>query len=69
MLSNTYGETVITERLYREWFQKFKNGDFDIKDRHGVEREKDFKDAELEVLLHEDSCQTQEELAASLGVT
>jgi len=27
------------------------------------------KDAELEALLHEDSCQTQEELAGSLGVT
>jgi len=32
-------------------------------------KEKVFKDAVLEVLLHEDSCQTQEELAGSLGVT
>jgi len=45
------------------------NGDFDIEDRNGGEREKVFKDAELEALLHEDSCQTQEELAASLRVT
>ena len=28
-----------------------------------------FEDAELEALLHEDSCQMQEELAGSLGVT
>jgi len=46
----------------------FKNGDFDIADRHGGGREKVFKDAQLEALLYEDSCQTQDELAGSLGV-
>ena len=30
MLSNTYGEAAINERTYREWFQRFKNGDFDV---------------------------------------
>jgi len=67
MLSNTYGETAISERMCREWFQYFKNGDFDIEDRHGDGREV-FKDAELEALLYEDSCQTQDELAGSLEV-
>ena len=33
------------------------------------EREKVFEDAELEALLEQDSCQNQEELARSLGVT
>ena len=47
----------------------FKNGDFDVEDRHSGGREKVFKDAELEALLEEDSCQNQEELARSLGVT
>ena len=28
MLSNTYGEAAISERTCREWFQRFKNGDF-----------------------------------------
>ena len=45
----------------------FKNGDFDVEDRHSGGREKVFEDAELEALL--DSCQNQEELARSLGVT
>ena len=40
MLSNTYGEAVINERTCREWFQRFKNGDFDVKDRHSGGREK-----------------------------
>ena len=57
MLSNTYDETAISERTCREWFQRFKNGDFDIEDRHGSGKDKVFKDAELEELLHEDSCQ------------
>ena len=65
MLSSIYGEAAISERTCREWFQRFKNGDFDVEDG----REKVFEDAELEALLEQDSCQNQEELARSLGVT
>jgi len=43
MLSNTYGEAAISERTCREWFQRFKNGDFD---RHSGGREKVFEDAD-----------------------
>jgi len=32
MLSNTYGEAAISERTCREWFQRFKNDDFDVED-------------------------------------
>ena len=69
MLSNTYGEAAISERTCREWFQCFKNSDFDVEDRHSGGREKVFEDAELEALLEQDSCQNQEELARSLGMT
>ena len=69
VLSNTYGEAAITERTCQEWFQRFKNGDFDVEDRHGGGREKVFEDSELEALLDQGSCQTQQELAGSLGVT
>ena len=30
MPSNTYDEAAISERTCREWFQRFKNGDFDV---------------------------------------
>jgi len=53
MLSNTYGEAAISEGTCREWFQRFKNGDFDVEDRHSG-REKVFEDAELEALLGQD---------------
>ena len=65
MLSITY-EAAISERTCREWFQRFKNGDFDgiaVEDRHSSGKEKVFEDAELEALLEQDSCQNQEELA------
>jgi len=69
MLSNTYSEAAISEKTCREWFQRFKNGDFDVGDRHNGGREKVFEDAELEALLEQDSCQNQEELVRSLGGT
>ncbi|GFV73489.1 hypothetical protein TNCV_1271741 [Trichonephila clavipes] len=36
MLSNTYGEAAISERTCREWFQRFKNSDFDVEDQHDI---------------------------------
>ena len=44
-----------------EWFQKFKNGEFDIKDKERNGWPKVYEDAELEALLDEDSCRTKEE--------
>ena len=68
MLLSTYGDAALNERTCREWFQCFKSGHFDVEDQHGGGIKKNFEDSELEALLAEDSCQTQEELADSLGV-
>ena len=64
MLVEAYG-AALSERSCREWFQKFKNGQFEDKERST--RPKVY--AELEALLDEDSCQTQKELALTLRVT
>jgi len=53
----------------REWFRRFKNGDFSIEDNPRSGQPKKFEDKELEALLEENQSQTQEELAESLGVT
>jgi len=66
LLVEAYGDAALSERSYREWFQKFKNGEFDVEDK---ERSGRYEDAKLEALLDEDSCQTQKELALTLGVT
>ena len=57
------------KKTCHEWFQRFKSGDFDVEDRYGGGKEKIFEDSEWEALLAEDSCQTREELAESLGET
>ena len=57
LLIEAYGEGALSERKCREWFQKFKNGDFDVEDKDRSGRPKICKDAELEELLVEDSSQ------------
>ena len=43
MLSSTYNEVVLSEKTCREWFQRFKSGDFDAEDRHGGGKETIFE--------------------------
>lgn len=69
MIVETYGECCISERTCREWFHKFKNGEYDVEDKERPGPVKKFEDADLETLLDEDSCRTQQELANLLGVT
>ena len=69
MLVEAYGKAALSEKSCREWFQKFKNGEFDVENKESSGRPKVYEDAELEVLLNEDSCQTQKELALTLGAT
>ena len=61
LLVETYDEAALSERSCREWFKKFMNGEFDIKDKERSGRSKVYEDTELEALLDQDSCQTQEE--------
>ena len=60
-LIERYGEAAVNERSCREWFQKFKNGEFNIKEKKRSERPKVYEGAESEAILDQDSCQTQEE--------
>lgn len=45
------------------------SGDFDTNDKERPGGPQKFEDEELEALLEQDSCQTQEELAKTFGVT
>ena len=68
-LQKVYADAALSETTYRDRFRRFKDGDFDVDHRPREGRPKTVKDVELEALLNEDSCQTQEELSSSLGVT
>ena len=61
LLVEKYGEAALSERSCREWFQKFKNGEFDIQGEERSGRPKVYEDAESRTLLDQDSCQTQEQ--------
>ena len=61
LLVDTHVEAALSERSCREWFQKFKKDEFDIEDKERSGRPIVYKDAELEALLDQDSCQTHEE--------
>ena len=54
LLVKTYGKATLIERSCCEWFQKFKNGEFDIEDKERSGRPKMCEDAELEALLDQD---------------
>jgi len=70
LLVEAYDDGALSERSCHEWFQKFKNDEFDVEDKERSGRPKVYEDAELEALLDEDSrFQTQKELALILGVT
>lgn len=68
-LVECYGEHALSETQCREWFRRFQNGDFDIRDKERPGQTKKYKDEELEALLQKDPCQSQEQLAAALNVT
>ena len=67
-LQKLYGDAALSETTCRNWFRRFKDGDFDVDDRPREGRPKTFEDAELETLLDEDPFQTQEELDSALVV-
>ncbi|UYV70421.1 SETMAR [Cordylochernes scorpioides] len=69
LLCEAYGKHALSIKSCEYWFRLFKSGDFDTRDQEREGRPIKFEDAELDALLDEDSSQTQEELAETLGVT
>lgn len=69
LLVEAYGNHALAERTCREWFQRFKNGDFDLKDKHHGNPPKKFENDELQALLDQNSSQSQVQLATSLKVS
>ncbi|UYV67982.1 SETMAR [Cordylochernes scorpioides] len=69
LLCEAYSKHALSIKSCEYWFLRFKSGDFDTRDKERGGRPIKFEDAELEALLDEDSSQTQEELAETLGVT
>lgn len=69
LLKECYGKHAISRSRCFEWFQRFKNGDFDVSDKERPGQPKKFDDEKLKTLLKEDSYRTQDELATELNVS
>ena len=69
LLCEAYGEHAPSIKTCEYLFRRFKSGDFDTSDKEREGRPVKFENAELEAVLDQNSCQTQEELAETLGVT
>ena len=55
--------------LCNDWFYRFRNCNYDAKDKDRRRPTKDFKEKESEMVLDEDPSQTQTELTDALNVT
>ena len=55
LLVELYGKHALAKTHFFEWFQRFKSGDFDIKDKERPGQSKKFEDEELEALLDKES--------------
>lgn len=62
MICAALDEDTVTHKMCKKWYQRFRNGDFDLSDRQRPGQPQKFDDEELE-LLTENSAQTQQELA------
>lgn len=69
MLVEAYGKHALGKSQCFEWFKKFKNGHFDVRNEERGRPSKKFEDSELQALLDENDAQTQKQLARQLNVT
>ena len=53
-----YGNHTSTVQAIENWFQRFKNGDFDLEDKERPGQPIKFEDTELEAFLDQDPCLT-----------
>lgn len=67
-LVETYGEHAISEPTCREWFRRFKSGNFDVEDQKRSGQPKKFTDSELKALLDENVARSTSQLAEILCV-
>lgn len=68
MLVEVYGDHALSKAQCYNWFKKFKSGNFETDNEPRGKPADKFDDAELQNLLDQDNCQTQDELAEQLQV-
>ena len=67
MLVEAYGDNA--ETTCRDWFRRFNDDNFDLRDKKRENRPRKVKDCQLQALLDEDDIQSQKMLAEQLSVS
>lgn len=49
------GESAVTHTIHKNWYKRFREGDFNFKDRERPVQPKKFEDEELQQLLDQNS--------------
>jgi len=60
MINSAWGDNSVSASTIRKWFSRFRVGNFNIQDNPRPGPEKTFEDEELQALLNENPCQTQQ---------
>lgn len=69
LLVEAYGKHALSDARCREWLRRFKHDYFGVQDHPRSGQRKKIEDAQLQKLLDEDPCQTEEELSKTLNVS
>ena len=64
-----YGRNVVKKRQCQNWFTRFRNGDFSVKDAHRSGRPSKIDDDEMKALVQANKHLTVRELATALKVS
>lgn len=69
ILVEAYSDNAPSKAACKRWFTRFRKGDFMVEDKERPGQTKRFEDEDLEALVAEDPCQTQNNLAKSLNAS
>lgn len=68
-LRDVYGEEALKERQCRNWFDKFRSGDFSLKDEQRSGRPDELDDDQIKAIIESDRHVTVREIAKKLNVS
>ena len=67
MLRDVYGEEALKDRQYRIWFDKFRSGDFSLKDEQRSGRPNEVDDDQIKAIIESDRHLTVREIEEMLN--
>lgn len=68
MISQAYGDNIVSLSTIKNWYARFRKGDLSLEDKQRSGRPKETLDEELQALLEEDNTQTTRYLAKQLNI-